>query len=195
MTRAFPLEWPDSWRRVRNRHKARYTVETSKAIRELYRELSRMGATSVVISSNVPVRNDGQMYRDAANKRYDDPGVAVYFQWGKDPWVVACDHWDRVKANIRAVGLTIEALRSIERAGASELMRRAFLGFKALPAVGETSRERHWTEILGLDDNADKAEIEDSFKALARAHHPDTGGDGGAMVELNRARREALATL
>jgi hypothetical protein len=39
-------------------------------------ELRRLGATNIVVSTNVPVKADGLLYAD--NKRLDDPGIAVY---------------------------------------------------------------------------------------------------------------------
>jgi cytochrome c5 len=50
--------------------------------------------------------------------------------------VIACDSYSTVRANMRAVGATVEALRAIQRHGATSLLERAFTGFAALPPKG-----------------------------------------------------------
>ncbi len=55
-------------------------------------------------------------------------------------YVLACDLFNEVRLNMHAIGLTVEAMRQIERCGASSMLERAFRGFMAaLPARGETS--------------------------------------------------------
>ncbi len=44
-------------------------------------------------------------------------------------------------------------------------------------------------ETLGVDSNADRATIQAAYRRLARAHHPDFGGDDTSMAELNEAWR------
>ena len=53
-------------------------------------------------------------------------------------YVIACDQFNAVRLNIAAIMLTIKAIRQIERCGTSSLLERAFKGFAALPARGET---------------------------------------------------------
>jgi hypothetical protein len=58
-------------------------------------------------------------------------------------YVLACDLFNEVRLNMHAIGLTVEAMRQIERCGASSMLERAFRGFMAaLPARGETSTSR-----------------------------------------------------
>lgn len=55
-------------------------------------------------------------------------------------YVLACDLFREVRLNMHAIGLTVEAMRQIERCGASSMLERAFRGFMAaLPAKGETA--------------------------------------------------------
>lgn len=53
----------------------------------------------------------------------------------KFDFVIACDQFREVRLNMAAIGLTIKAIRQIERCGTSSLLERAFKGFSALPAV------------------------------------------------------------
>lgn len=140
-------------------------------------------------SVDLELRRDGLPY---ANQREPtDKGVAVYFEWKGQPRVFACDRWDRIKDNIRAQEKTIEAIRGIERWGASDMLERAFTGFTALPAPGA---KRSWREVLGFDrtSNPDREGIELAFRSKAKRAHPDAGGSTEAMAELNAARAEAL---
>lgn len=55
-------------------------------------------------------------------------------------YVLACDLFNEVRLNMHAIALTVEAMRQIERCGASSMLERAFRGFMAaLPAKGETA--------------------------------------------------------
>lgn len=196
MIDGFPLAWPDGWPRAKHRKDGPYKVSTEVALSELLDDLRLMGARHVVVSSNVPLRRDGTMYRgDHSDSHMPDPGVAVYWD-DRDgrSLVAACDCWRTVRENVRALGLTISALRAIDRAGASHLLERAFTGFKRLPAASDCWR------VLGLDGSTLRhgsastavAAIGAAHQALARKHHPDRGGSTERMTEINVARDEAL---
>ncbi len=193
---AYPLYWPEHWKRTpkHRRSKARYDTTQGKAIRDLSTELKRWRAKHIVISSNVSMRRDGLPY---ANMRQpQDPGVAVYFMKSGEQQVIACDRWDHVKDNFRACFHTIAALRTIERAGATEVLRRAFDGFKALPAAQPEERRDPWWVVLGVPQGYDDLEVlEIIYKKKARTAHPDVGGSDGAMAELNRAWEEAKGSI
>jgi hypothetical protein len=52
------------------------------------------------------------------------------------PLVIACDSYTKVRWNMRACGATVEALRTIQRHGATELLERAFTGLRCAAAEG-----------------------------------------------------------
>lgn len=178
---AYPLSWPVGWPRKDSwqRSSSQYAVDFAKARDHLANELRLSRARDVVISSNVPLRRDGL---PLANMRQpDDPGVAVYWtgrgRKGEPvPRVMACDVWRTVRENLRAVGLAVEAIRSLERTGASEILERAFAGFALLPASID-----HWG-VLGT-----RAALDARLRELAREHHPDRGGDPAVMAAINAA--------
>lgn len=187
---AFPLCWPAGWPRTKGRMSgnrfADWTVYT--ATEGLMEELGKMGATNVIVSTSIPLRRDGL---PLSKPPVDgDPGCALYFLWRKKPMCIACDRYAHVENNIRALTLTIEAMRAIERHGSTDLLNRAFEGFAALPA-GKSC----W-EILGIPPRSPKAAVEAAYRALAVTRHPDKPtGSHEAMTELNRAKEEALAEL
>lgn len=183
---AFPLSWPVGWPRTRAPKRSAFKVTPDAARQELIWEIERMGGRGVVLSTNIPLRRDG--YPFASGKLGGDgtTGVAVYFERKGKPVVFASDRWDIVHHNMRAIQKTIEALRGIERWGASEMMERAFTAFEALPPP-----KSPW-EILGIRPGSTADEISAAYRAKARAAHPDAGGSTAAMAELNQARDAAL---
>ena len=193
---AHPLCWPANWPRTAARkHSAPYKLAFWQAYNEALDELRRFKGFGVVVSTDVPLRRDGQPYADGDPR---DPGVAVYFTRGKQEYVIACDLYERVRFNMRAVGLALEGLRAVERSGAAHILDRAFAGFAQLGSGSPTGPEqRPWREVLNLEglagpDFAVRAAIEASFKSLSRTRHPDAGGTHEAMLELNAAREQAL---
>lgn len=193
VTQAFPLQWPDGWPRAERRQRSRYQVSFARARDGVLDSLRLMGARSVVVSTNVELRRDGLPYAREAQKRHDDPGVAVFFYWRDESHVIACDAWELVRDNMRAIGHTIEGLRAIERAGASELLHRAFTGFKALPAP----HVRSWRDVLefGPSDLVAPSMVYARFRKLAKERHPDAGGSDEAMAELVDARDRAIEAM
>lgn len=167
---AYPLYWPDGWPRtpVNKRRRAKFKASQWKATQDLLAELKRMGAIKPIISTNIVLRRDGLPMAGRAVPA--DTGVAVYFDRKGKQQVIACDQFDIVDDNIRAVGLTVEAFRAIARHGASTLLDRAFSGFAALPA------HKHWADILGIAANSGTSEVEKVIRDKTIATHPDRGG-------------------
>lgn len=193
---AYPLYWPEGWPRTAEVERSRYKVTYGIAVKDLQRELALLGGESLVLSSNVPLRLDGLPYADFTKRRMDDTGVAIYFMREGRQQVIACDSWDLVKDNIRAIGLTVAGLRAIQRAGATELLDRAFTGFKALPAPGDTSPSSpDWRHVLGCDDDAGIDEVKTAYRSKASEAHPDKGGSDAQMAIVNRSWEEARAEL
>lgn len=184
---AFPLCWPDGWPRARWRKSAPFKVPATQARKELLEEIARLGGKDVIVSTDQPLNRDGSA---TLNRRAVDTGVAVYFTRKGRSVVLACDQFDQLHDNMRAIGKTIEAMRGIERWGASDMLDRAFTGFEALPAPEQ------WWQVLGLVQGADRAAIDTAYRRLALQAHPDrpTGSDA-AMARLNSARDAAIVAV
>jgi hypothetical protein len=153
MIDAYPLCWPNGWPRAADRERGTFIGTPDMVRKELIAEVDRMiGARpgyayreSRIISTNVPLRRDGEPM--AGRNEPLDPGVAVYFQRKGKQVCFACDKYDRVWKNMRAIAKTIEAMRGIERWGSSDMLDRAFTGFAALPEPGKV---KPWSEVFDL---------------------------------------------
>ena len=192
MIERYPLTWPQTWPRtpVQKRQQSRFEVSFAVARDQLLEELRRLRATAVVVSSNVPLRQDGLPY--AKYREPLDPGIAVYFQLAKKPHVLACDRWAYTKDNLRAVGLHVAAIRGIERWGVGNI-EQAFTGYQALPQSRSNNDEpKPWWVVLNVEPNAPLSIIKEAYRHLARLHHPDLqNGHSNLMTEINRAWSEA----
>lgn len=188
MIEAYPLYWPEgrprtpSHRRIDSKFQPNFVACRD----DLIAEIARLGGRKVILSTNIPLRQDGLPYANA--REPDDPGVAVYFDYKGKPMCFACDQYRKTRENIRGIGLTIKAIRAIERYGSSDMMERAFRGFTALPEQGEQA----WRDILNLrSPKPSEDEIETAFRTLVKVHHPDVGGDAQKFHQLVLARVNA----
>lgn len=200
MRSPYPLQWPTNWKRTIAGHRKRATFQQGFAAARdgLVRQLEMLGAANGMITSDLPMRADGLPY---ANGRADDPGIAVWFVLDGKERVFACDKWTGHAANMRAIALSIQAIRGLDRWGASDLVTRVFAGFNALPPGGDQeSTKRPWREVLGVvvanvEDLADSQRslqaVRMAHRNLIRKHHPDLGGDHAIAAELNAALAEA----
>lgn len=200
--RRYPLAWPTGWPRTatveRKRAsfgrqavrsygtgswKVKEALSITQALNRLDGELSRLGVTDWLVSSNLRVRLDGLPYSNQAEPA--DPGIAVYFTLEREDRVLACDRWTRPADNIAAIAAHIECLRGIDRYGVGSLAQ-AFAGYAALPPAAAD-----WRSVFALSGTPPWEAVEVRYRELAREHHPDRGGDPAVMAKLNAARDAA----
>lgn len=187
---ASPLYWPMDRPRTRFPDRANFRPTTvHQETQYVLAELARMGVASslVVVSTNLRLRKDGLPTSNQAQPL--DCGVAVWFEFTGKEYVLACDAWDRIEHNLRAIGKHIEALRGQERWGVGS-MEQAFRGFVALPEQAS----RSWREVLGfrVDERVTRDDVERARKARALDAHPDMPtGSLQRWHELSRAVDQA----
>ena len=119
-----PLSWPFGRPRLNNSRHSAFKITHERAVRFVIDEIRRLGGSRPIISTNIPLRNDGLPY--ANFRKPDDRAAAVYFTRRGKQMCFACDKWDQVHDNIYAIGKTIEALRGIERWGTGDMVEQAF---------------------------------------------------------------------
>lgn len=211
----YPLTWPTGWKRIaphrRTRAKFHATSRTyqgdnswlkkrelsvAEATSRVLEELHRFGVrhSSAIISTNLVLRLDGLPRSD--QRVPADPGVAVYWQRPADKSMkcMAIDLYDRVADNLAAVAATLDAMRAIERHGGAQILERAFTGFTALPAPGQTAG-RGWRDVLDVGAGATLTEAEQQYRKLRSTNHPDRGGDPVLFHEVENAWQQARTEL
>jgi hypothetical protein len=192
---AYPLCWPLGWKRTERPRRAPYKMTLERALQELTQELRLHKARDFVVSTNIQPRLAGLGINAS---KVTDAGMAVYWEDSVGrPRVMACDHWNEVRGNARAISITLNALRTIERSGASQLIERAFTGFVALPANASPPA---WCAVLGLAPGSKYtvAEVLAAHRRRVLEVHPDRPENNGSneqIIAVNRARDAALAEL
>lgn len=200
---AYPLQWPDGWKRTSFRDVPRFIGQFARDRDSVIHQLKMMGNSNIVITSDLPTRNDGMPY---ANATCSDPGIAVWWVKKGREHVIACDRWRTVSLNMRAVDLSINALRGLDRWGTSHVVEKAFAGFAALPPGSDGTLppqpvRRSWREVLGVPvvpglAHSDMLAIcKSRHRDAIKKHHPDVGGDPAVAAELNAALAEAESEL
>jgi hypothetical protein len=191
MIEAFPLQWPAHYPRAAKKQDSAFKCTLAQARDGVLREIERLKGKNVVISSNIPVKKDGNLY--ASQKPVDgDHAVAVYFTWKNEQYVMACDRYYSIQENLRAIEKSIDAMRGLERWGASDILQRAFTGFKALPEQGHQVQTEWWV-VLGLTPSATKEQITKAYKQKSKECHPDRpNGSREKWDQLTAAYEEAI---
>src|SRR4051812_28328835 len=99
---AYPLCWPEGQKRTpvnaMRRNWNFYKGTLDKHRRNLLDELRKLGASDVIISTNMKLRSDGQI--SASQSESMDCAVAVYFTWKDRLMCFACDQFTSVRENI-----------------------------------------------------------------------------------------------
>lgn len=82
-------------------------------------------------------------------------------------------------------------MRGVERWGVTDMLKRAFTGFKALPE----SNSKDWWNVLNVEKYASKFSIKVAFRLLAKKYHPDNPNTGNEALfkELKTAYDDAIA--
>lgn len=165
----------------------RFDASPATVQKELVRTMTKMEATSLKINQDI-FTGSCEIIFDRNGKRY----------------TFACSKWEHPTDNLRATQLTIEYLyRALEAYGTDRnesvleaTFDRLFLGFEAAPddsalLLGDGNKQ--WWEILGVPQDAPRAAVVNAYKALAKVHHPDAGGNADDFKRLRKAYEEGVS--
>lgn len=197
---AYPITWPTTAARTlpHRRESGAFSRNGKSYARfenELRNELILMRATGVVIETDRRVNQDGTLHKLDRDREPTDPGLVLYFIRKKQALCFACDRFDQLWKNMRAVTLTINALRGIERWGSVEMQDQAFRGYAALPPPAPATIEmpgpgalpKPWHDVLGVSENATWSEIRTAYRDKMRE------ADDSMKLSLNLAYDQAKA--
>jgi hypothetical protein len=165
----------------------------------LFREADKLGAGDLVIEADIAdrdIRTDGL---PRSNARFGThPGVVISLDSRHGPLRYATDAYTEWQANLRAVALSLEALRAVDRYGVSSSGEQ-YAGWKALPAAAGDSGFATaadavtWmrAEYGRLEDDAAASMLSAPglHRRLAKRLHPDTAGSREGWDTLDAARQ------
>lgn len=194
----------------RERKASQFDATWTKTLQLLGREIAHLGGRDVVIEVDVreqDIRLDGGL---RANARSSTPAVVVAFDTKvHGPMLYRADRYaDRWsnrpgwQENVRAVALTLESLRAVDRYGATETGQQ-YAGFKALPA-GRAMPASHMTRTeadellwnvsgLGRDN---PWPVEGRYRRARAVAHPDRNdGDRTLWDQVEQAAQVLGVTL
>jgi hypothetical protein len=170
-------------------------------------EVTALGGEGPVIVQvdvkDIDVRVDGMLKSRA--RVGDFPGVIVSFESRHGPLRYATDAYEQRwsgslpgwQANVRAIALSLGALRAVDRYGVSKTGEQ-YAGWSALPAARAQGSEWFTTDAEALAWMAGAAaetgigtevSTDRLYKALARRMHPDRGGDPELWDRLDAAAK------
>lgn len=143
-------------------------------------ELEQLGATAVALhvvteGGRDDVRNDGML---RARARLVHPGVALSFQSKHGPMSIWCDSYEshgaepNWQANLRAIALTLEKLRAINRYGIGQGGQQ-YAGWLQIEAGSSTS-DQDWARLAEIAQSKPGSVTSDILWKRAQKHaHPD----------------------
>jgi hypothetical protein len=197
VTKPLPAVWPGGSRTPADERRTgpfKATVATTMDLLEY--ELVMLGAREpITLEAGFQaheIRLDGQP-RMGAQPR--DPGLIVSFEGRYGPLRYACDRYVTYGRNLRAIALTLQALRAVDRYGATQRGEQ-YQGWAALPAVGGTGMTTVEAEAF-IRDHANGAvgpdqDLRAAYRAAAKRLYPQLpGADRAPWDQLLRAK-EAL---
>lgn len=199
------LKWPAALTPDRDRKRSPFSAgwSTSKGyggestLELLAKELRELDAENVRLQMAVTpeeIRLDG---KPRANARPSHPGVILTFESKHGPLQYPCDTFDDWQANVRAIGLSLRALRAVDRYGVTRHGEQ-YVGSKALPPAGGSSVTMDTGEAALVLARAANPPSEDddewiheeaeriqrypaawtsAMRVAVKKTHPDVGGD------------------
>jgi len=187
------VSWPGKM--TAQRQRSRFRAGTGDTNDLLDRELAHLGATNVVLQVALQpgdIRLDG---RPRANSRPSHPGVVLSFDSKHGPLSYPCDAFTDWQDNLRAIALSLEHLRAVDRYGVTKRGEQ-YKGWTALPPPPKVDpmTVREAADVVAAMVGVDPSDIVRSadawaihYRAAAKVAHPDSGGRPGDFQRLQAA--------
>lgn len=172
-----------TWIGTKSKLPSRFDAPWSKTIALLRREIDLLGADEFVIEMDISAADlklDGEL---RANARPATPAVVVAFESKHGALTYRCDrfytnYYDQGpewQHNVRAIALTLESLRSVDRYGATETGQQ-YAGFKALGAgrampASHMTTDEAWAIFGSFGDQPIEQQRRDAGAASLSALH------------------------
>lgn len=198
-------QWPAGHVRTppAERTTSRFRSGYADTLELLERELRLLGAENAVLQVDVAeakIRNDGLLYSNA-RVGAEDSGIVLSFETDDGRYMYPCDSYRDWKDNLRAIALTLENLRAVDRYGVSQSGEQ-YVGWRALPAdVDQAMTAEDAATVLARSAGAGDGEaselasrvLEDPkerravYRRACKYTHPDQGGSEAAFHRVQTA--------
>jgi hypothetical protein len=187
-----PIErWPGEY--TKNRKKSMFKASYGKTLDLLEYELGLLKATNVILQvalESKDIRLDGKP-RSGAKAAH--PGIILTFDSKYGPLQYPCDRFDDWEDNLRAIALSLEHLRAVDRYGVTKRGEQ-YTGWTALP--NKNGKMSHYEAMAMLSTYSGMELTEASthetriaaYRKAAAAAHPDRGQGDAAFKEVQAAK-------
>lgn len=175
-------KWPGVLR-VGNRPWSRFSASLADTLELLARELRFLGAKQIVLQAAFRERDIRLDGLPRATARPDHPGLILAFESKFGPLQYATDEYRDWEDNLRAIALSLEALRKVDRYGVSKRGEQ-YRGWRAL-TTGTDPADQIATQEQAEDF---LAEWDGDWRRAAAETHPDRGGDPDRFRQVMKAR-------
>jgi len=197
----WPIKPTPEYRRQYSRFKAGW----AQTLDLLERELNQLKAKEINIEgffASKDIRNDGWPKSSA---RPTQPGIILSFTTKQGRMVMPCDSFRDWEANLRAIALSLEHLRAVDRYGVTTEEKEQYTGWLRLPAAGAIDESVECARVLiqhacvGVDTAkllGAQSVFDSVWREAVRRTHPDVnhGRDGSDFHKVISAR-ERIKTL
>ncbi|MCI2958206.1 hypothetical protein MN032_10905 [Agromyces atrinae] len=186
-------EWPGA--RTARPTVSPFSAKIGTTIAELGRETRAINAKNVRLQIDLApekFRQDGNPRADAVPRT---PAIILTFETKLGPQSYPCDSFTRWEDNLRAIVLTLEAFRKVDRYGVTKngAQYRGFLaieGATAMPAgFGSVDEATRFIAKLIDDSGWTTGNLTVNLRQAKRLTHPDVGGDADLFQRVNLAEQ------
>jgi hypothetical protein len=202
------VAWPGAQTPSHQRRRSLFDSTWGQTLDLLKRELDHLRAKDIVISLDVDEKDITRDNTPRSTARPRSPGVVLSFSrpGQYDPIARAtgdalplsfpCDTFDQWEDNVRAIALSLEALRKVDRYGVTK-RNEQYAGFRQLPAsTAPTMTTQQAAEFVsGLSRFSaekvlrDKTAARDAVRQAVNNTHPDKpGGSHESFAKVGNAR-------
>lgn len=185
-------EWPGE--RTKNRQKSRFDSPWGKTLDLLDRELEHLLAKNIIIQADCErseIRIDGRL---RASAKLRSPSVILSFDSKHGALSYPCDKFTNWQDNLRAIALSLEALRMVDRYGVT---RRAeqYRGWEKLSGPGTSATPittAMGTILVAAGIHGSRpivaSELESLYRKAVLRTHPDHGGSAEEFKHVQAAK-------
>lgn len=185
----------DSWPRpeTRNRQRSLFSAPWRETLKLLDRELHHLGAAGRRAPSVLQIAMRERDFRidgmPRANAVPSHPGVILNVESDKGPLAFPCDKFDRWQDNLRAIALSLEALRRVDRYGTTpgNEQYRGWQAIEAKPSMTAKAAVEYLATVAGMPPPSSQEGIALAYKKARHASHPDRSGDRATWDQVEAA--------